>query len=399
MIHLRGRGLIHAARGIVARGASAHEAFRKAKFFSALDGLRAASILAVVWHHTGSPAAPASWTILRGGNHGVDLFFVISAFLISTLLIRAKRRKALDVPRFWARRALRILPLYYAVLAVYVIAVLAAERDSAVGVTFFENLPAFATFTSNWFVALGSEGDRVLFYFAWSLAAEEQFYVCWPWIERFASRIGALAIALVALVVTQVAGLLYASGMTHFGVKIVASVPAGILVGVVLAHLLDSRRAFAWLHALGGRRGSAWMAALVTIAILWIAPQLGAFRSLAVALAFGLLVCTCVVQEDNDLAWLLRLRLVAWIGTVSFGIYLFHKLAAHAFHAGSEALFHTSSGYADFAGGAILSIVAATISYRGFESFFLVRKERWFADRLRRPFAAGIAEPAPARAP
>ena len=399
MIALRRRSFVHAAKAIVAKGASAHEAFRKTKFFTALNGLRAASILAVVWHHTGAHAAPANWTILHEGNHGVDLFFVISAFLISTLLIRAKRGNTLHVPRFWARRALRTLPLYYAVLTLYVVAVFAIERDTAAGVTFFENLPAFATLTSNWFVALDGDSERVLFYFAWSLAAEEQFYLCWPWVERFASRIGALAIALAALVVTQIAGLFYASGMTHFGLKIAASVPAGILVGVVLAHLLDSRRAFAWLHAFVGRRGSASLAALVVIAVLWVAPHFGNFRSLAVALAFGLLVCTCVAREDNDLAWLLRLKLVAWVGTVSFGIYLLHKLAAHAFHLAFEAAFHTSSAWADFAGGAIVGVIVATLSYRVFESFFLARKERWFGDSSRPLIAPGAPAIASVRVP
>jgi peptidoglycan/LPS O-acetylase OafA/YrhL len=328
--------------------------------------------------------APESWTILHEGKNGVNLFFVISAFLISTLLIRAKERDALNVPRFWARRALRILPLYFAVLALYVITVFAFERDAAARAGFFSNLPGFATFTSNWFVNLDSE--RVIFYFAWSLAAEEQFYLCWPWIERFVPRrVGVITVAVVALVVTQAVGWLYVSGATtHLAAKIISSVPAAILVGVVLAHLLNSPKTFAPLHALLGRRGSAACAAVFALLAIAVGPFCGFFGGLVVALALALLVGTCVVREDNDLAPFLRLRPIAWIGTVSYGIYLFHMLSVHAFKRGFEAVFHVSvSPVVEFAGGAVVSIVVATISYRTFESFFLARKERWLGDKPR----------------
>src|SRR5688572_20909218 len=84
---------------------NAYEHFRRVRYFSCLDGLRAISILAVIWHHTAAMAVSTDWTLFQRGNRGVMLFFVISAFLISTLLLRAKETRTLNVPRFWARRA------------------------------------------------------------------------------------------------------------------------------------------------------------------------------------------------------------------------------------------------------------------------------------------------------
>src|SRR5579871_944638 len=80
--------------------ATAYGCYRKTRFFSSLDGLRAMSILAVIWHHTAS--AGVARAILHQGNQGVSLFFVISGFLIVTLLLRAKARSGtFSLPKFW----------------------------------------------------------------------------------------------------------------------------------------------------------------------------------------------------------------------------------------------------------------------------------------------------------
>lgn len=376
-----------------ARDATAHSygRFRNVRFFSCLDGLRAFSIIAVIWHHRASSAVSADLGFLHRGNRGVTLFFAISAFLISTLLLRAKEKGAICVPRFLARRALRILPLFYGVLAIYVVFVAFVERDAVAAREFLANLPAFATFTSNWFVTL--DGPRVIFYFAWTLAAEEQFYLCWPWIERYLSNWWPVVVAIAALVISQGIGFAFAGNYADsLPLKIAASVPAAILLGVILAHTLNSRRGFGWLMAVAGRRGSAVAAVVVVAGALAAEPALGFGGELLTSLAMALLVATCVVREDNDLAPLLRLRPIAWIGTVSYGIYLMHMLSVGAARR-ALALAGVASPYADFAAGAILSIAIATVSYWTFERFFLRLKDRWFADAPARlkPAAASKA--------
>lgn len=360
-----------------------YDAFRRRRFFTNLDGLRALSILAVIWHHAASPVFPAWVPLVHEGKRGVNLFFVISAFLISTLLLRAKERGTLNVPRFWGRRALRILPLYYAMLGAYIGLVWLFEHDATARAGFFAHLRYFATFTSNWFVALDS--PRVIFYFAWSLAAEEQFYLCWPWVERVLSRFWPAVVAVVGLVVTQAAGWEYErGGAVDFGLKLVSSVPAAILLGVVLAHVLHTPRGFRWVAALAGRRGSGVAAFLVLLGALAVEPQLGFFGELVVAVSMTLVVATCVVREDGDLSPFLRLRGVAWIGTISYGIYLMHVLCIGVVRGGLQRLFGAADPYLLFVLSSLLAIAVASLSYVTYERFFLRLKDRWFGESPRR---------------
>ena len=160
-------------------GDEGYEAFTATAWFSGLDGLRAFSVVAVLWYHL---AGEHDLALLNHGNQGVQLFFAISGFLVTTLLLRERRRTGtISLRSFYLRRTLRIFPLYYAVLATYALLVFATLRGTPKGAEFWQHLPAFATYTSNWFVSADAgTGHGVTFYFAWSLATEEQFYLVWP---------------------------------------------------------------------------------------------------------------------------------------------------------------------------------------------------------------------------
>lgn len=365
----------------------AYRDFKATRFFGSLDGLRALSIVAVVWFHT----VPWERTSLLGqGNKGVTLFFAISGFLIVTLLLRQKeRRDVIDLGNFWGRRMLRIFPVYYLALTLYVVLVALAERDPAARSAFFGNLPAFATFTSNWFVDL--ESTRVIFYFAWSLAAEEQFYLLWPLAERFLRGSRPLWLAAGALCLTQAVAIAWpAESRAALPLRMLTSVPAAILLGVMLAHVLHQPRTFRWMWAVLGRRGSAFGAAAVALLALMLAPAWGATGELVMAAALTLVVAACVVREDNDFARVLRQRWIAWIGTVSYGMYLFHMIAVNIVRRVASAA-GVSSPFVDFVGGALLALLLASVCYLTYERFFLNMKERWFAGE--RPPEAPLPKP------
>lgn len=354
---------------------AAHDAFKRVRFFASLDGLRAISILAVIWYHT-MPIGHD--TLLGQGNKGVTLFFAISGFLIVTLLLRAKEAAGtFSLPRFWGRRMLRIFPVYYAVLAAYCVLVWKLEQDPVARETFFNNVPAFATFTANWFVNL--DNARVIFYFAWSLAAEEQFYLVWPFIERFVRGRWPLAIAGGVLLATT--GLVWVAGdlvREHLGLRILTSVPAAILLGVMLAHLLHDPATYRRVWQVAGQRGSALGALGVSLMALALAPHWGLAGELLVAGALAFLVAACVVREDNDLAVLLRWRPIAWIGTVSYGMYLMHMIAVNVVRKAGAAAGIEASPYFDFVVGSVAALGLATLSYLTYEKFFLRLKDRWF---------------------
>lgn len=358
----------------------AYDAFKRVRFFASLDGLRAISILGVVWYHT----IPFGHDSLLGqGNKGVTLFFAISGFLIVTLLLRAKESAGtFSLPRFWGRRMLRIFPVYYAVLAAYCVLVWKLEKDGVARETFFNNVPAFATFTANWFVNL--DNARVIFYFAWSLAAEEQFYLVWPFVERFVRGRWPVVVAIGLLVVSQ--GLAFLAGdlaRAELGLRILTSVPAAILMGVILAHLLHHPETYRRIWQVAGQRGSALGALGAALMALAVGPHWGWAGELLVSGALAFLVAACVVREDNDLAWVLRWRPVAWIGTVSYGMYLMHMIAVNLMRKAGAAAGIEPSPYYDFVAGSVAAIGLATLSYLTYEKFFLGLKDRCFSEGKR----------------
>jgi peptidoglycan/LPS O-acetylase OafA/YrhL len=326
--------------------------FLATRRFGSLDGLRAGSCLLVVWHHT----------VARGFG-GVTLFFALSGFLVTMLLLRDP---AARLRRFYTRTALRILPLYFAVLTLYLGLVLWWEKDLGAREQFLENLPAFASFTANWFVDL--DRPRVIFYFVWSLSAQVQFYLVWPWLQQRLGIGRAAALALGWLLISQSLGGIFAADARHvLWLRVATSVPAGILCGILLAHALHHRAGFRPFWQLCGRRGSA-LAALAIVAGIATQPEwFGAGRETLAAAAASLLIAACVVREDNDLAWLLAWRPIVWIGTVSYGVYLLHMLSVNVVRRAEQAL-EFQSTYLEFALGSLLAIGLASASYRWFES-------------------------------
>ena len=338
--------------------ASDHARFRSTRLFSGLDGLRALSVIAVIWQHTSGRPGPL---ISAQGHFGVDMFFAISGVLITTLLLRERDRNGrISISAFYIRRTGRIFPLYYAVLAVYVVLVLATRADTPEGQYFLSKLPAFLTYTSNWFVDLDA-GNSVIFYFAWSLATEEQFYLFWPpllmclLLLRSDRKVHVL-IALGALILVNQLAL--ASSSTAFLVTVLGSLALPILLGAILAVMLHDPTGFAILKGPLGQR--------------WSAPALGAaiLASLAVPtpeqltqVLMALLAAAICMREDTWLHPVLRWRPLAWVGIVSYGIYLMHMLVANAV----RLVIGEQFGLALFAVTTVLAIAVASVSYRVFE--------------------------------
>jgi peptidoglycan/LPS O-acetylase OafA/YrhL len=354
----------------VAGAPCSYQTYRNTRFFSSLDGLRCLSILAVIWHHTGLPIEGI--TLTQRGNLGVDLFFVISGFLITTLLLREREDTGrISLQAFFVRRALRIFPLYYAVVALYVVAVSAMERNTDVGRQFFENLPFYLTYTSNWFVALDG---RVIFYFAWSLAAEEQFYLVWPTIEKMLRGWRPVVLLAGLLLFRTLVESAVAAGRLpgdNLAIVILLSVSPAILGGVAMAHVLHDRRTFEGVKPLLGFR---WASPLLLVALL-AGIELDLPRGFIWILMF-FLVGSVVIRESNGLSTILKWRPAAHIGTISYGMYLLHMLSFNAVKIVLPAAGLTSPALW-FPVTVAAVTLAATISHRYYESAFLRLKDRF----------------------
>jgi peptidoglycan/LPS O-acetylase OafA/YrhL len=346
-----------------------YDAFIAGRYFSGLDALRAFSVIAVIWTHV---SGAHSVQLLTQGHRGVDLFFAISGFLITTLLLREHRRTGrISLKDFYIRRSLRIFPLYYAVLLLYCVLVFATLRGTAKGAEFWSNLPAFATYTSNWFVTLGNPGDHgVTFYFAWSLATEEQFYLLWPsllvLLLLWTGSDVALVIASMGLLGLQIGAAAFGGGT--FAGTVGASLAPAILLGVAFAVLLNRRAVFELLYPVIGNR----IAAVVAFVLLLASLQLDAPVLLSRLLMAVLVACVCI-REDTFLHPVLTWRPAVFVGMISYGIYLMHMLAANVVR---KVLGH-ESGLDVFVGTTLLVVLMAYLSFRFFESRLLALKHRF----------------------
>lgn len=323
----------------------------------------------MVWHH--SSHTEHGW--LSRGYLGVQLFFAISGVLITTLLLRERERKGqVALKEFYIRRTLRIFPLYYAVIALYFALVWLTERNTERGHAFFHHLPAFLTYTSNWFVSLGA-GSSVIFYFAWSLATEEQFYLFWPSVIRFSRRwVGPTIVMTLVLLAGESARWARAHQLVPpdlLMVKVLASIATSICLGSLCAVLLHYRAGFNFAYRMAGQNWSV-IVALVLLALTFTlqAPDIW------VALVMVYVVACCVVREDHALRRVLANRGARYIGSISYGMYLLHVLALNIVR---KVVGRDVGDIGLFAATTVLAIAAASLSYYTFEKPFLNLKKRF----------------------
>ncbi len=349
--------------------AHSHEEYRALRVFPGLDALRGLSILGVVWHHAGFVVPQVPMT--ARGFVGVDAFFVLSGFLIVTLLLReGERHGQISLRDFYLRRALRIFPLYYGVLLGLMVLLWLRPGFSMAG-SFWDELPGLLTYTSNW---VGVSGMLAV---AWSLAAEEQFYLLWPPVERWLGR-WLWPIWILAIVINQAANFslldpLLPEGHRHDDLEILQATFTPILLGVGLAHLLHRRehyeRLVSWL-----RRG--WVRAamlLVALAVLNLAPELSGVPRLLLHLSMAGLLAAWVTSGGEGP----RLRVLSRLGQVSYGVYLMHMFVMHVMR---ESVLPRSP--LRFPGDLFLACllgtwVAAELSFRLYEQPFLRLKRRF----------------------
>lgn len=330
-----------------------HDGWLAGGYFPSLDGLRCLSIVPVIWHH----ATPRPLEgVLGRGPLGVDLFFALSGFLITTLLVRERAATGtVRIGAFYLRRALRIFPLYYGVLGAFVLHALLWRAPGPIRDHFLASLPFHATFTANWFVD-GSVPHPIVFAFGWSLAVEEQFYAVWPWLMRARSLALPWAGMFALLLFDQLAerGFLpLADG--GLVLRVVRSVATPIVLGALLALALGSRRAFAAV--------TPWLGARVAAPVAFGAVLAGAVCGAPLFwehLAMVLLVGACALRKDHWLVPITDGGVVRHLGAVSYGMYLVHVPVLQA----ARALAPNLSTLTRFGIGVLGSAALATVLHR-----------------------------------
>jgi peptidoglycan/LPS O-acetylase OafA/YrhL len=326
------------------------------RYNPSLDGLRALAVLLVVITHT--LGGPQGWTL------GVDIFFVLSGFLITNVIVdELTRRGTASLRRFYIRRVFRLFPaLFVFLLAVLIWAQAFAPPEGLAMVhgTVFSSL----LYSENWHIIAVGQVGSVIFprdpaAQIWSLSVEEQFYLVWPIILIAAWAWKGKRAALVV----AVSGLLIAMGDTFglawFGTT-VGRVYFGsdtravqLLAGCCVALLIQCR-----LVPHVPRLVS--VAALVAILLIGVFPLPLIYQQSATALLSGLLIAGLSQHQF----WLLATRPARWLGQRSYSVYLWHPfVGVILFYQ-----FHVGDGFGMLAIVLLLTLVIADLSYRYVES-------------------------------
>lgn len=298
-----------------------------------IEGMRAVAVLLVLLYHAGLPWVP-------GGFVGVDVFFVVSGFLITGLLLReVEAEYRVRLVRFYARRAKRLLPAAGVVLVVT--AVLTALTSPAVHQrTFGLDIASAAGYVVNWTLAA-----RAVDYLAedvaaspvqhfWSLAVEEQFYLLWPlllvvtsrWIRRRASSAPrrVVAVALLAIAVPSFVWSLVATQANPQAAFFITStrlweLGLGALVAVGANWLAKLRATMAKVLGWTGLAAVLAAGVLINAAVPW-----PGYAALLPTLGTAAMIAAGCALPAGGVGRLLAVRPAVWIGGLSYSLYLWH---------------------------------------------------------------------------
>ncbi|MBT0769516.1 acyltransferase [Kineosporia sp. J2-2] len=319
---------------------------------SDIQGLRAVAVLMVLLYHTG--LGPS------GGFIGVDVFFVLSGFLITGLLIREHDRTGrIALLTFWARRARRLLPAGVLVLLVTCLVArwwLPAARWESIG----QDAIAASAYFINWRLAAGSvdylsEGAAASpLQHYWSLAIEEQFYLAWPLLITLLliprSRRPAAAVIGLVIAGSFTLALLTYGPQTYFTTHTrVWELAAGALCAVVMSRRSGQPR---WGGAMS------WLGLALTVGALFVVrPETMWPGPLTAVVVAGTVLVLRFGEAPRGTGRLLSVRPLTWLGDISYSLYLWHwPLVVFAERDGVLTL-------AEGAGVAVVSVLLAAVTY------------------------------------
>jgi peptidoglycan/LPS O-acetylase OafA/YrhL len=355
----------------------------------ALDGLRALAIALVIGFHANLPG-------FRGGGLGVTIFFVLSGYLITGVLLKPGASTSQGLRRFYARRALRLFPALSVVVLFCVVYATAILHGHARSFLLLESLTSI-TYTTDFYLGRGrSTPDFGLLGHTWSLAIEEQFYLVWPWLlllvvrgRRSAYARAGATLAFALLFTVWRAYLSSRHLAAHVGLNIDAQADC-LLIGCSLALALPAAR-----HILVARHQrlvtGAALLGMVFIVVMGASQDLHRMIPLdliylVVSLSTAAIIVRLVVPPQGAVScrflWLFSLRPVVWMGVVSYSLYLWHRVVFEVFR--QSFAITTMRQRLEFGPLMLLLVfLAASASYYRVERPFLRLKDR-FEERAER---------------
>jgi len=286
-----------------------------------LDGLRGIAILAVMAYH-------AEPQLLTHGYVGVDLFFVISGFLITTLLIEEwDQNQKISFQRFYARRALRLFPaLSVMLIAASVVMLLYPSVGQH-----FRSIAYAALYVMNWVMAFDLDQVSSTLYITWSLAIEEQFYLIWPcalyallrWRLQTRSILSILVLLLIVVCIHKEILLFHGVAITRIA-HASDSRADGLIIGCCVGLLASS--------GLLPRQRKALNGIVTCLSVIFVAYMLGLIRPYGAGLTivnlfFASLLVVMLTSPPRSWVAFLNCSALRWAGRLSYSLYLWHLFA------------------------------------------------------------------------